>query len=259
MNVGKKFDLHHVAPVVEKCFDECATAAVIKAAFEKTGVYKLNRNIFTDDDFLAARLIAEAEARAENAEGEPIDDRVLLVMEEDIPAGSFEEVASTSGTSSLFENLNASGPIRIGQIAKKSNRGPKAMQSCVLTSPEMRTKLQTSAEKRAINKRKKDEKSQRPTKRIKGETSQAPATKKNSEKKKAPASKTAPSKKNSPAKKSTRKKRVICTECSKEIEGPITEFNATECNTCHQPFHLACIHFTASYFTCANCDSDFDE
>lgn len=49
------------------------------------------------------------------------------------------------------------------------------------------------------------------------------------------------------------------TEEKLNMEEPITQFNATECNTCHQPFHLACIKITGSYFTCANCDSDLDD
>lgn len=176
--------------MVEKCSDECATAVVIKAAFTKTGVYELNQNVFNEDDFLAAKLIAEAESRAENAEEEPMNERVLLVMEEDIPFGSFEEVAKTSGTASLFENLNPSDPIKIGQIGKKSNRGRKAMKSAILNSPQMRSQLKEAAEKRAT-KRKNEQKAHQ-NKRIKGKKLKAPPAKKGAGIKKAPVANATP-------------------------------------------------------------------
>lgn len=261
MNVGRKFDIHHVAPIVEKCFDECITAAIIKAAFTNTGIYELNRNVFTENDFLAAKLIADAHSRAEEG---IMDDSLTLVMDEDIPTGSFEEVSSNSGTSNLYENLNAAGPLRAGELAKRTNRGRKGMKSCILTSPQMRIQLKEAADKRESKKRIAEDKLKAPNKRIKGEKSRTakPQTSKQkaktSETNKAPATKSvSPSK--SPSKKSTRKKRIICPNCSSEIEPPITSNNTIKCNTCHAPHHLRCVNFTGSYFTCDNCNSDLDD
>lgn len=97
--VGKKFEIYHVAPIVEKCFDEFVTKSVIKTAFTVTGVYELNTTLFKDVDFAAAKLIAGAATRAEHPEGEEINienEHVVLVSEADIEVVSFEEVASMS-------------------------------------------------------------------------------------------------------------------------------------------------------------------
>lgn len=288
MNIGKKFGIHHVARIVEKCVDEAATPAIIKSAFARTGVYELNKNTFTDDDFLAAKLIAEAEARAGG--GEPADteeERLILVLDEDMHVGSNEEVATSSGTSSMIANLNESGPLKLGKLQKKSNRGPKPMRSSVLTSSPVRNALQEAAEKRLANKRKKEDASNKPPakKRANATSASKKATQANTAttskkmvSKKTPAD-AAPAKK-SPAKKSAGKKAPgkkakdkaakkkdtssseeeaeFCLECNAYFTEPLTRFNSIECNTCERIFHLACVHLTGGYFTCRNCDSDLD-
>lgn len=137
---GQKFQLEHVAPVVEKCLDERVTVSVIKSAFEKTGIYEFNKHKFDDGDFYAAEKLAEAEARASMTQDELAEaglDRCLLVLDEEIPVGieaeveSNSEVASTSGvasasgisrTSSINSNLNEVGPIRIVGQKKVESR-----------------------------------------------------------------------------------------------------------------------------------------
>lgn len=183
-NGGKTFELYHVPSIVEACLDECATAANIKSAFKRTGVFEFNRNIFTEDDFFAAKKIAEANARAEMTQ-EQIEDsgleRVLLVLDENIPIGSETELDSTDGTdasspfdskaastsvtdfghlsrtSSMNSNLNSAGPVRI-YGKKKSNRGQPAVKSAVLTTPEKRNQLHDAAAKRSAKKRQSEEK-----------------------------------------------------------------------------------------------------
>lgn len=173
---GKQFDMHNVPPIVEKCLDEAATPAIIKTAFSRTGVFEFNAHTFTEEDFIAARVIAEAEERARtraepsaemSAEHHQHLDRVLLVLNEDIPTGSMEEVATTSASrmSSTYVNLNAAGPLQIGQAKQKSNRGRKAMKSTVLTTPQKRSELQEAAEKRLANKRKKEGNVDKPKKK----------------------------------------------------------------------------------------------
>lgn len=165
---GAKFDLELVAPIVEKCLDERATVAVIKSAFERPGIFELNSREFTDSDFFAAQKLAEADARAAKTQEEleeSGEERVLLVMEENIPIESGSErttsdVASVSGTSSITSNLNVAGPVRIvGK--KKSNRGRQAMTSAVLTSPAKRDEIKAAADKRAKNKRKAEERAEK--------------------------------------------------------------------------------------------------
>lgn len=146
-------------------------------------MYEFNSNIFTDDDFFAARKIAEANARAEMTQ-EQIEDtgleRVLLVLDEDLPIGSETDLDSTLGTdvsspfdtstsdvasqgtdfghlsrtSSMNSNLNTAGPVRI-YGKKKSNRGRPAVKSAVLTTPEKRNQLH--AAKRSAKKRQMEE------------------------------------------------------------------------------------------------------
>lgn len=238
-NVGKVFELHHVPPIVEACLDESARAHNIKMAFEKTGVYKFNPTIFTDDEFISAELIADAEFRARgNVEEDTANQRAIVVLEEDIPAGSFEEV-STSGTSSMHSSLNAVGPVGMGTPRVKSNRGRKPMASAILTSSEKLNELQEQADKREATKRKKEQKQ------------------------------TPPAEKGPPAKKAAKNKKKVestssseeddCLLCSKPLPKNLNRNNSIKCNTCKETCHMKCANFPNNFFTCPECDSDLDD
>lgn len=281
LNGGKKFEFHRVAPVVEKCLEECGTIATIKSAFENTGVCEFNPNRFTDDDYAAAKLIAEAEARANMTEEELAEqglDRVLLLMEDEIPTGSFEEVASNedvaststafnqddaststafnedtaSTSSSMNLNLNLSGPVRIVGSAKKSNRGRKPMKSCVLTTPEKRDELYDAAEKRNANKRKKEEKGKNPP------VKRGPKKKEAQKKKAAPKPRGRPKKQKIDEKDESsgeeQEDRDFCKICRKLMPKKMNKNNTIECDTCKRPFHARCAFFQGASYTCDDCE-----
>lgn len=229
---GQKFDLEHVAPAVEQSLDERATTAVIKSAFAQAGVWPLNPHRFTDSDFYAAQKIAEAEARAamteEEVEANGLD-RVLLVLDDEIPIGSESEVttsdgASTSGISDMTANLNDSGPVKIiGK--KKSNRGRKPMKSAVLTSPKKHAEIKEAAANRAEKQRKSEDKANK-----------TPAKSSSPTKSKVPKKKRA--KKDESEEEEEEEDRDFCLVCNEFLPAKMTKNNTIHCDSCDRPFHL---------------------
>lgn len=187
-------------------------------------------------------------------------DRVLLVLDEDIPIGSESEVttsdvASTSGISDMVANLNESGPVKIiGK--KKSNRGRKPMTSAVLTSPLKHAEIKQAATDRAEKKRKSEEaaanRAEKKKRKSEDATKKIPAKRRHK----------SPSKAKAPKKKRAKKEeedeeedRDFCLECKDLLPAKMNKNNTIHCDTCDRPFHLKCVNFSAS-FRCDNCDDD---
>lgn len=158
----------------------------------------------------------------------------------------------------MIENLNKSGPLTYGKIAKKSNRGRKPMQSAILTSPEVLDKLKQASEKRTAKKQKTVEASATKRGRKASNTatkSQTTSVKRGREAKETTKKETA---KNQPISSSSEEEKEFCMGCNKYFEGRMTRFNTIECNTCQRPYHLKCVQLNGSFFTFENCDSDLD-
>lgn len=119
-NAGKVFELHHVPHMVEQCLDEGVTPKIIKKAFERTGIYKFDPDVFTDNDFIVAEMCNKVldEIEGDEVEGE----RVIAVLEPSTPAAKTPCLQSLS---------NSVGPVQPGQIRKKSKRGPKPKKSAI--------------------------------------------------------------------------------------------------------------------------------
>lgn len=56
-NPGKTIKIHNLAEIANTAYTASFTNKNITAAFEKTGVWPLNRLVFTDDDFVASSVI----------------------------------------------------------------------------------------------------------------------------------------------------------------------------------------------------------
>ena len=286
-NAGKLFEIHHVAETVDKALIVSCTAQHIRTAFETTGIFPVNVNIFTEDHFLASNL-SEQSLREEEQPADPDDHRnILIVRDLDEDVGGNEEVAtstsslahpstssaarataatfdgqitstsaaasgepSTSANVSLRSTLVDIGPIRFAAPRPTLNRGRKPMRSMVLTSPAKRAELQ----ERADNKRRKSE-------------GKSPAKSTAKTPKKSPAKASSPAK--TPAKKRTKRRQLswsssepsppLCSLCGDIWPEGMNRHNTIKCNTCKEPYHLACVDMgNRSYFTCVNCDSEYE-
>lgn len=281
-NAGRAIEIHHVAALADKALDESVNKKNIKAGFRRAGIFPLDRTRFGEKDFLATKLSGENQM-AEQSELElHEDDRrsIFVVFDENDHPAAHEEVTTSEASTSLSSlqlSLSKMGPVQPGEIRKKSNRGRRAMQSTVLTSPESIAKLQeksdakvTKAIKAASTAAKRAEKAE--ANAIKVISTAA----KKSEKAEAKKSKTAapPSSKKkrplkSPKTSSQKRKKMSSSSsdedidfcmargCGKLLDNPMTKNNTIECNKCGRPFHLKCVTMR-SFFTCEGCDSDLD-
>lgn len=130
-------------------------------------------------------------------------------------------------SASLNDCLNEVGPLHFSTPRKQSNRGPKPMQSSVLTSPE---NISTAK------------------------------TRQLSAKKSTPAKK----QKANPAKKTRRldsssSEEDFCIICLETMPKRLTKSNSIKCNECGREVHLKCANITTSYFTCVNCESEYSD
>lgn len=66
-------------------------------------------------------------------------------------------------------------------------------------------------------------------------------------------------KKPSPSSQSSAKDVDFCIICLKTMPRNVTITNSIRCNTCNRAVHLKCADMHASYFTCKDCDSDYEE
>lgn len=294
-NAGRTFDICQVAGVSAQALNLHASAQNIQNSFQKTGIYPLNPLVFTDADYFAADYHSAATERATREQAGETEEGLLVFGDDDI--GRNEEVstsdpstsrptsvmsfasgtseASTSGLASMSSALDVIGPVHFAASMKKSNRGRKPMQSCVLTSPDKLGELQAQAKKRLENEAKK---ASNALKKAASKIEAAKVSKKRAAKVPKPPAAKVPKKtpakdQKKPAPKRTKKKKPstdssddaadpkknLCHECLFPIEGRRTVNNYIECNDCRLPFHLKCVTKgkTFSVFVCKNCDSEY--
>lgn len=110
---------------------------------------------------------------------------------------------------------------------QKSNRGRKAMQSTILTSPKNISALKSQRRKNDDQK-----------------TTMAPTVKKKAARPK-PSS-------------SSSEKDDFCIICMKTMPRKLSCSNSIECNKCKRAVQLKCSNMQTGFFTCINCDSDLD-
>lgn len=55
-NPGQTLTIYHVAELVGQAFEKAMTPTNIKSGFRKTGIFPLDRDIFTDEDFFTSEV-----------------------------------------------------------------------------------------------------------------------------------------------------------------------------------------------------------
>lgn len=165
---------------------------------------------------------------------------------------SLNRVKSTS-LSSLVAAVDPSESTTPKQL---SERGRKPMKSAMLTSPEFLFELKEKPQKRDDVQNIKKERAQKTPTKV-----QKPAAKTSKRAATIAAART-------PAKRGKKKGSPLnpaeedddfCIICLESMPRKLTSNNSIRCNSCQLTVHLKCANMQASYFTCKNCDSDYEE
>ncbi|XP_018366269.1 PREDICTED: uncharacterized protein LOC108763283 isoform X2 [Trachymyrmex cornetzi] len=157
-NAGRKFEIHHVAGAVDKALTQSCTALNIRSGFAATGIFPINTDIFTEDDFPSAQLSSEnlmAEEGIDDvrnlsiAQTEEVSTTASAVTSTSAAAISATSTSTASTSQSLATALISVGPVHIIAPMPKSNRGRKSLKSSILTSPDNVSDLWKKADDRA--------------------------------------------------------------------------------------------------------------
>lgn len=249
-NVNKSFEVRHIVGIVKDVLDVALLPKTIKSGFQAAGIYPFHPHIFTESDFIAAKLTREAETvEIVDAENQLIDfvskDKTSVSADKEICLS--EPSTSTSVLAlNLSEVLSEVGPLQEKAATKKSNRGRKPMQSCILTSPENIAALKDKKRKREEHDPKLPV---RKAMKKAAENSKQPLppepTRKSLRKSKLPAKQ-----------ESSEEDVDFCIICLKNMPSTLTKFNSIACNECKREVHLKCVKMRGSWYTCPQCNSD---
>ena len=117
-NNGKRFSINEVAYAANVAIDTAFTRRNIIAGFESTGIYPVNSNRYTDEDFLAASSTTtdfqSDQCDEENEEGSP---RAIISTATEEPNKESDKTSLRQWLRSGDENidvLDSSRPITIG-------------------------------------------------------------------------------------------------------------------------------------------------
>lgn len=141
-NPGKRITIYEVAALAKEAFLSAFNPSNITSSFRKTGIYPLNKEIFTDNDYLPAAVTDQPNSDQAND-------------------NSFSEI-STSSTSnvnlpSTSQGLNLT-PQQIRpfpKVARKvtpQQKGRKSMKSCILTDTPEKERLEMEYSQKKIKK-----------------------------------------------------------------------------------------------------------
>lgn len=107
--LGRKITQNDIASLFRKAFQKIATVPKAEAGFASTGIYPLNPDVFTDEDFLAADILnkevvpAESEGNRDHDNKIP-DDEIILFTEPTDPE-SQRSVTQPPDSPSLIDEI----------------------------------------------------------------------------------------------------------------------------------------------------------
>ncbi|XP_052739730.1 uncharacterized protein LOC112049361 [Bicyclus anynana] len=178
--LGRKITQNDIASLFRKAFQKIATIPKAEAGFASTGIYPLNPDIFTEEDFLAAEVLNSSELVVSIEERREMDNKtpdqiIQLTIEHNISApgspsllndyNSTDIILSTQVSQSIA--IDHSVPTTSGVTAKDLLSVPKKLVNSknarkqhakVLTSTPYKEALQEKEERRATREKKKENK-----------------------------------------------------------------------------------------------------
>lgn len=139
---GKPVSQYDVAELLGRAYLKCQTAEIAGNGFKATGLYPLNRNLFTDADFLAAGEDENGSCCSQKIREElPAENLPPIPANLPNSISPFDARPSTSYETSPFQIA----PVPITK-KKSSTRGRKASHSNVITSSPYKNDLIESLE-----------------------------------------------------------------------------------------------------------------
>lgn len=180
---GRPISLYDVAELVGKAFPQAFTSKNICSGFKVTGIFPLNSNIFTDEDFLGSYVTDRPEDNPLNSQpniSEPNDHNIMEVGKvlEPIPSTSTSQNVfsgnvvdtpaspSCSLNASMHEHMQKTKSVISPEMIRPHPKAPprqkkggrKKLTSCILTNTPVKLRLE---EEFALREQKKEGKSKR--------------------------------------------------------------------------------------------------
>ena len=160
---GKPITIHDVAQIVGTAFPLAFTPKNITAGFKHSGIYPLNRNVFSEEDFLCSYVtdrpkVTEATPRdSEESAEEPVESESVPECFQSTSGASTSHTNTVENTPTTSTKKNIVTPEEISPFpkapARKTNGGRKKGKTMILTSTHVKEQLRVAQEKK-LNKRK---------------------------------------------------------------------------------------------------------
>lgn len=154
-NPGRKVTQFEVTELLAEAYGRAATLANAANGFRSTGVWPVNRNVFSDADFQASENMLEKETN----NGETAEPQVQQ-LEEPVPIEPEEDQRQNilQHGSILKVPVAELSPIPVGTQKHQKRKEKGAQKAQVLTLSPYKTELEIAKEKRTVTELKKNKK-----------------------------------------------------------------------------------------------------
>lgn len=119
--LGRKITQNDIASLSRKAFQKIATIPKAEAGFAATGIYPLNPDVFTEEDFLAAEVLNSSELAMTLEERRERDD---ITPDQIIPSTTDLNILSAPDSPSLLSDSTQITPMPTPQTSQSIYDNP---------------------------------------------------------------------------------------------------------------------------------------